>query len=110
MVEFFANGTHDRHVDGHAVHDYLAENVAAGTYSLTAVATDNGGGASTSPSVLITVVGLPHLRACRRASCSPPPVDYATNVTSCAVQLRRRTDPAFGVSNRRPRVLASPRP
>jgi regulation of enolase protein 1 (concanavalin A-like superfamily) len=66
-------------------------NVAAGTYTLTAVATDNGGEASTSPAVLITVTAAPTSVPTRVAF--TPPVDYATNVTSCAVQLRRATDP-----------------
>ena len=91
MVEFFANGTP---IGTSTATPFMTTwpNVAAGTYSLTAVATDNGGGASTSPSVLITVAAAPPPSVPTRVVFTPP-VDYATNVTSCAVQLRRATDP-----------------
>jgi len=42
--------------------------------------------------VLITVAAAPPPSVPTRVVFTPP-VDYATNVTSCAVQLRRATDP-----------------
>ena len=64
-------------------------NVAAGSYALTAVATDNVGQKTTSQAVAVTVAP---------ASLIPttlmfvPPADYATDVTSNAVELRRSVD------------------
>jgi len=66
-------------------------NVAAGSYSLTAVARDNSGGARTSAAVAVTVTGA-----------GPGPTtliftassDHATNVTSYIVRIHRAVDPA----------------
>ena len=70
-------------------------NVPAGTYSLTAVATDSGGGSATSSPVLVTV----GIAAAASASPSIPTrlaftasTDHATSVTSYTVELRRATD------------------
>ena len=90
-VNFFANGT----LIGTSTATPFTitwPDVAAGTYTLTAVATDNGGGAATSPGVPITVADAPAPSVPTRVVFTPP-ADYATNVTSCAVQLRRSTDP-----------------
>jgi regulation of enolase protein 1 (concanavalin A-like superfamily) len=65
-------------------------NVAAGSYSLTAVARDNSGGARTSAAVAVTVTGA-----------GPGPTtliftassDHATNVTSYVVRIHRSVDP-----------------
>lgn len=66
-------------------------NVSAGTYNLKAVATDNGGGTATSPSISVTVAGVP-TQTPPTSVVFVPPTDYATNVTSCTVQLRRSAD------------------
>ena len=90
-VQFFANGSL---IGTSTAAPFTATwpNVAAGTYSLTAVAADNGGGAATSPGVSITVAAAPPPGVATSVAFTPP-ADYATNVTSCAVQLRRSTDP-----------------
>ncbi len=67
-------------------------NVAAGSYSLTAVATDNAGAKTTSAAVAITVQAL--VAAIPTAVAFTPGADYATNVTSYSVELRRATDSA----------------
>ena len=61
--------------------------VAGGAYSLTAIATDNQGAKTTSPAVSITVA-LP----LGTTVLVTPPVDYATNVTSLNIELRRSID------------------
>ena len=61
--------------------------VAAGTYNLTAVATDNAGAKTTSPAVSINVA-LP----LGTTVLVTPPVDYTTNVTSLNIELRRSVD------------------
>jgi regulation of enolase protein 1 (concanavalin A-like superfamily) len=55
-VDFYANG---QPVGSDASSPFSAtwSNVAAGTYSLTAVATDNGGATATSPALAVTVGG-----------------------------------------------------
>ena len=65
-------------------------NVSAGTYSLTAIATDNSGGTRTSVAVSVTVnpAGTPPTSVSFNAS-----ADHASNVTSYAVALRRSVDP-----------------
>jgi regulation of enolase protein 1 (concanavalin A-like superfamily)/uncharacterized protein (DUF2141 family) len=65
-------------------------NVAAGTYSLTAVATDNGGKTATSLPINVTVAAAPTPLPTKVVFV--PPVDYATNVNSCTVELRRSSD------------------
>jgi hypothetical protein len=66
-------------------------NVSAGTYSLSAVATDNEGATATSAPVSVTlaaaaIVSLP------TTLIFVPPLDYATNVNSYTVELRRSID------------------
>jgi hypothetical protein len=63
-------------------------NVPAGIYSLTAIARDNTGASSTSPSVTITVAG-----ATQANLIFSPSADHATLVTSYSVALRRSVDP-----------------
>lgn len=55
-VEFY-NGTTKLGEDATSPYSYSWTNVAAGTYSLTAVATDNGGAVATSAAVSVTVNG-----------------------------------------------------
>ncbi|HXW04606.1 MAG TPA: Ig-like domain-containing protein [Vicinamibacterales bacterium] len=63
-------------------------NVAAGTYSLTAIARDDRGASRTSASVTITVAGAVKISTVAFT----PSADHATNVTSYSVALRRSTD------------------
>jgi regulation of enolase protein 1 (concanavalin A-like superfamily) len=56
----------------------------AGTYSLTAVATDNTGATASSQAVTVTVA----IATLPTTVVFVAPVDYATNVTSCTVELR----------------------
>lgn len=63
--------------------------VPAGSYSLTAVATDNGGATARSAAVLISV-GSSTVPATTLAF--TPSADHATKVTSYSVALRRATD------------------
>jgi uncharacterized protein (DUF2141 family) len=66
-------------------------NVPAGSYSLTAVATDNAGAARTSAAVSITVNGT----APRPTTVVfVPSTSHATGVTSYSVALRRAGDPS----------------
>ncbi|HET7220411.1 MAG TPA: Ig-like domain-containing protein [Vicinamibacterales bacterium] len=66
-------------------------NVAAGSYSLTAVARDNAGGTRTSAAVSITVSSRPTSVA------FTPSADHSTtNVTSYVVALYRSVDPITG--------------
>lgn len=55
-VEFY-NGSTKLGEDASSPYSYTWSNVAAGTYSLKAIATDNGGAATTSATVSITVTG-----------------------------------------------------
>ncbi len=79
-------------------------NVAAGTYSLTAVATDNAGAKTTSVAVSVTVSPASALPS---TLMFVPPTDYATNVTSTTVELRRSTD-AVSVAPVASRSLGKP--
>jgi regulation of enolase protein 1 (concanavalin A-like superfamily) len=65
-------------------------NIAAGSYSLTAVARDNAGGTRTSTAVAITVTAT----APRPTTVVfVPSADHATNVTSYIVAIYRAADP-----------------
>jgi regulation of enolase protein 1 (concanavalin A-like superfamily) len=66
-------------------------NVAAGTYSLTAVATDSAGAKTTSQAITVNVT-TPSAPSTPTTVIFVPPVDYATNVTSLNLELRRSTD------------------
>ena len=86
-VEFFA-GTQAVGMATASPFTATWNNVPAGTYVLTAVATDNGGGTATSMPLPVTVAA---------AAISAPittlvfvaPTDYATNVDSCTVRTRQ---------------------
>jgi regulation of enolase protein 1 (concanavalin A-like superfamily) len=65
-------------------------NVVAGTYSLSAVATDDRGATTTSAPIAVTgAVPAPPVAT---KVVFVPPTDYATNVTSLTVELRRAGD------------------
>jgi regulation of enolase protein 1 (concanavalin A-like superfamily) len=90
-VEFFA-GTTQLGADTTAPYTFTWSNVAAGSYTLTAVAYDNGGASASSAAVTITV-----------SSGSAPPTgvmfsasaDHATNVTSYLLKIYAQgADPA----------------
>jgi regulation of enolase protein 1 (concanavalin A-like superfamily) len=66
-------------------------NVPAGTYSLAAVATDNEDETWTSVPITVTVAAAPTLPL-PTTLLFVPPLDYATNVDSCTVELRRAGD------------------
>jgi hypothetical protein len=85
-VDFYANGQL-KGSDASSPFS-LIWSAAAGTYSLTAVATDNSGATATSLPVSVTVF----VATTPTALVFVAPVDYATNVTSCTVELRRSTD------------------
>ena len=68
-------------------------NVAAGSYSLTAVARDNSGGTKTSPAVAITVTAAAPQPTTLVFTAS---ADHATNVTSYTVAIYRSADPVTG--------------
>ena len=66
-------------------------NVAAGNYSLTAVAYDNGGASTASAAVSIAVGTTPTSRPTTLLFTAS--VDHATNVTSYSVAIYRASDP-----------------
>ncbi len=65
-------------------------NVAAGTYSLTAVARDNSGGTRTSAAIAVTVTAVAPTPTTVVFTAS---ADHATNVTAYTVALYRSADP-----------------
>ena len=65
--------------------------VPAGTYSLTAVATDNEGATATSAPVSVAVAAAPIVTV-PTTLIFVPPLDYLTNVDSYTVELRRSID------------------
>lgn len=70
-------------------------NVPAGTYSLTAVATDNDGGSATSSAVTVTVgIGAAALPSTPTRLAFTASTDHAESVVSYTVELRRATDSA----------------
>ena len=94
-VDFYA-GTQLLGSDSSSPFTFTWNNVAAGTYSLTAVATDNAGAKTTSQTITVNVtsgVGVGVAPAKPTTLTFVPPTDYATNVTSLTLELRRSTDP-----------------
>ena len=81
-------------------------NVAAGSYSLTAVARDNAGGTRTSGAIAVTVTGTAPRPSTLVFGAS---ADHATNVTSYIVALYRGADPVTA-SPVATRDLAKPTP
>jgi regulation of enolase protein 1 (concanavalin A-like superfamily) len=65
-------------------------NVGAGSYSLTAVARDNGGATRTSTAIPVTVSAV---TAGPTSVAFSPSADHSTNVTSYTVVLYRSSDP-----------------
>jgi regulation of enolase protein 1 (concanavalin A-like superfamily) len=68
-------------------------NVAAATYSLTAVATDNGGATTTSGPISVTVGAAP-VPIQSATLYFDPPLNYSTSVNSCTLELHRAADGA----------------
>jgi len=68
-------------------------NVAAGSYSLTAVASDNSGGMKTSAAVAVTVTAAAPVPTTLVFTAS---ADHATDVTSYTVAIYRSADPVTG--------------
>jgi hypothetical protein len=66
-------------------------NVPAGTYSLTAVATDNEGQTATSAPVSVAVAAAA-IETVPTTLIFVPPLDYLTNVDTYTVELRRSID------------------
>jgi regulation of enolase protein 1 (concanavalin A-like superfamily) len=105
QVDFYAGSTLVGS-DAASPFSVMWSNVAAGNYSVTAVAPDDKGATTTSAAIAIAV-----------SAAAPPPVttnvvfvppaDYSTNVTSVAVELRRASD-AVTVSPVASRNLGKP--
>jgi regulation of enolase protein 1 (concanavalin A-like superfamily) len=92
-VDFYA-GTQLLGSDSSSPFTFTWNTVAAGTYSLTAVATDSAGAKTTSQAIAVTVnVTSASAPAKPTTLTFVPPTDYATNVTSLTLELRRSTDP-----------------
>jgi regulation of enolase protein 1 (concanavalin A-like superfamily) len=89
-VAFYASGTL-KSTDTTSPFGYTWTNVPAGTYSLTAIATDNTGASVTSSPVSVTVSSTP-VSPLPTKVVFVPPTNYATAVTSETIQLRRATD------------------
>ena len=89
-VDFF-NGTQLLGSDTSAPYSYTWGSVAAGTYSLTAVAYDNGGASTASAAVSVTVSGTT-APAVVRVAFTPSPDHATTSVTSYTVAIRRAGD------------------
>ncbi|HVJ27876.1 MAG TPA: DUF1349 domain-containing protein [Vicinamibacterales bacterium] len=93
-VRFFANSTQIGASTG-PVFSLNWANVPAGTYTVTAVATDNGGGSATSSPVLVTVgIGAASSPSIPTRLAFTASTDHDTSVVSYKVELRRATDSA----------------
>jgi hypothetical protein len=93
-VRFFANGTQIGASTG-PVFSLNWANVPAGSYSVTAVATDNGGGSATSSPLLVTVgIGAESSPSTPTRLAFTASTDHATSVVSYRVELRRASDSA----------------
>ena len=92
-VDFYA-GTQLLGSDSSSPFTFTWNNVAAGTYSLTAVATDSAGAKTTSQAITVNVTVASASAPAKPTTLTfVPPTDYATNVTSLTLELRRSTDP-----------------
>jgi hypothetical protein len=89
-VDFF-NGSQLLGSDTSAPYSYTWGSVAAGTYSLTAVAYDNAGASTASAAVSVTVSGST-APAAARVAFTPSPDHATTSVTSYTVAIRRAGD------------------
>ena len=89
-VDFYAN---DQPVgsDTTSPFSFSWTNVAAGTYSLKAIATDNGGATTTSGLVSVTVGSAP-VPIQSATLYFYPPVNYTTWVDSCTLEIHRASD------------------
>ena len=88
-VDFYAGGTL-LGSDASSPYSFNWTAVAAGSYSLTAVAVDNGGASTTSGAVNVTVSGT--VSTPTTVVFNPSP-DHATLVSSYSVALYRASDP-----------------
>ena len=88
-VEFF-NGTTLLNTDTSAPYSYVWTGVAAGTYSLTARATDNAGAVTTSAAVSVTVTGTTAVPAI------PGKIEAENYVAMLGVQTEPTTDAGGG--------------
>ncbi len=79
-------GTQIVATDSTSPYSALWTNVAAGSYSLTAVARDNSGGTRTSTAIAVTVTAVAPTPTTVVFAAS---ADHATNVTSYIVALYR---------------------
>jgi hypothetical protein len=104
-VDFYV-GTQLVGTDTSSPYSAAWSNVAAGSYSLTAVARDNSGGTRTSTAIAVTVTAVAPTPT---RVVFVPSTDHATNVTSYTVALYRSADPITG-SLVATRDLAKPTP
>jgi hypothetical protein len=88
-VEFYRGSTLIG-TDTSAPYSATWSNVAAGTYSLTAVAYDNAGASTASAAVSVNVTTATTVTP--TTVLFTPSLDHATSVTSYAVAIRRSTD------------------
>lgn len=89
-VDFF-RGTSLIGSDASAPYSVAWSNVAAGTYSLTAVAYDNGGASTASAAVSVSVTATPTVTP--TTLLFAPSADHATSVTSYSTAIYRASDP-----------------
>jgi regulation of enolase protein 1 (concanavalin A-like superfamily) len=85
-VDFYAGGTLIGS-DSSSPYSVSWSSVPAGSYNLTAVATDNSGAKTTSASISITVSTSTTTKP--TTLMFTPPSDYSSNVTSVVVELRK---------------------
>ena len=104
----FLNGTQVLGSDAAAPYSYLWGSVAAGSYSLRAVAYDNAGASTASAAVNITVGGTT-TPVTARVAFTPSPDHATTTVTSYTVAIRRAGD-AVTVTPVASRSLGKPSP
>jgi regulation of enolase protein 1 (concanavalin A-like superfamily) len=90
-VEFYRGSTLIG-TDTTAPYSATSSNLAAGTYSFTAVAYDNGGASTSSAAVSVTVTTTTTVKP--TTLLFTPSLDHATSVTSYSVAIRRSTDSA----------------
>jgi hypothetical protein len=106
-VDFF-NGSQLLGSDTSAPYSYTWGSVAAGTYSLRAVAYDNAGASTASAAVSVTVSGST-APASVRVAFTPSPDHATTSVTSYTVAIRRAGD-ALTVAPVASKSLGKPSP
>ena len=88
-IDFYAGGQFVG-TDASSPFSAVWSNVPAGTHALTAVATDNQGGQTTSAPITVTVTAV--TQPVPTTVAFVPGADYATNASSVTVELRRSGD------------------